>query len=340
MRTPSGKLIIEFAEDEIAFLNALNAILPAVPDFRRAVRKAVGEASHIIPFDAFAVSRPGRAGSIVTIFTVGPLSSPALASVRGDVERACSPAGHGLTNPPEVEVEVVELPGMGRAQDAAALGSAHLHAIQEAPVCCAGIFAAAERAFERKHFILLSVLATWLRSYLAFSDAYRQMEEMSFTDPLTGCYNRRKFLDEAEREIERARRYGYDLCLAVVDVDHLKQVNDTLGHPAGDELLRTMTEAFTRRLRKVDVFARYGGDEFVALLPHTPVAGAVLALSRVLVSCRELVHEKEEGRIEFSASIGLAPYRDGDTVDLLVKRADAALYTAKRERRGTVVIAD
>jgi diguanylate cyclase (GGDEF)-like protein len=340
MRTPSGKLIVEFAEDEIAFLNALNAILPAVPDFRRAVRKAVGEATQIIPFDAFAVARPGRTGPIVTIFTVGPISSPVLAAVRADIERTCAHEPLPAGTPGETEVEVVELPGVGRAQDAQAIGSAHVHAVQEVPACCCGIFAAATKAFERKHAILLSVLATWLRSYLAFSEAYRQMEEMSFTDPLTGCYNRRKFLEEAEREIERARRYGYDLCLSIVDVDGLKLVNDTFGHPAGDTVLRLVTEGFTRRLRKVDVFARFGGDEFITLLPHTPISGAVLALARVLGSCRDLAAERGPAGIKFSASIGVTAYRDGDTVDTLVKRADSALYIAKRERRGTVVVAD
>jgi diguanylate cyclase (GGDEF)-like protein len=337
MRTPSGKHIVSFDEDEIAFLNALNAILPAVPDFRLAVRRAVAEAVQVIPFDAFAVLRPDRGNLLLTIYSIGTPSNPFLAAVRAELEAAA-----GLAPGPAsgVEVEVVELPGEGHAERAPGIGSSHVCGPEDLPAFRCGIFAAASRSIQRKHALLVSMVATWLRSYHAFSEAYRQMEEMSFTDPLTGCYNRRKFLEESERELERARRYGYDLCLGVVDLDNLKLVNDQHGHPAGDALLKSLGEAFGRRLRKVDVFARYGGDEFVVLLPHTPVAGAVLALSRVLVAARELVQEREQGRIGFSASAGLSAYRPGDDLDLLLKRADDALLAAKKNARGTVVVGE
>ncbi len=337
MRTPSGRHIVSFDEDEIAFLNALNAILPAVPDFRLAVRRAVGEAVQVIPFDAFAVLRPERGIAALTVYSIGTPSHTFLAAVRAELEAAA-----GLSPGPEsgVEVEVIELPGAARAERAAGIGSSHVCGPDDLPGFRCGIFAAAPRSIHRKHALLLSMVATWLRSYHAFSEAYRQMEEMSFTDPLTGCYNRRKFVDESERELERARRYGYDLCLGVVDLDHLKQVNDQHGHPSGDALLRALGEAFGRRLRKVDVFARYGGDEFVVLLPHTPVAGAVLALSRVMTAARELVAEREQGRLGFSASAGVAAYRKGDDLDQLLKRADDALYAAKKAGRGTVVVGE
>ncbi|MBN1769621.1 MAG: GGDEF domain-containing protein [Deltaproteobacteria bacterium] len=337
MRTPSGKHIVSFDEDEIAFLNALNAILPAVPDFRLAVRRAVAEAVQVIPFDAFAVLRPLRGVVTLTVYAIGAPSQPFLAAVRAELEAAA-----GLAPGPEsgVEVEVVELPGEARAEHAVGIGSSHVCGPEDLPSFRCGIFAATPRSIQRKHALLLTMVATWLRSYHAFSEAYRQMEEMSFTDPLTGCLNRRKFLEESEREMERVRRYGYDLCLGVIDVDNLKQVNDQHGHPAGDALLKALGEAFGRRLRKVDVFARYGGDEFVVLLPHTPVAGAVLALSRVMAAARDLLTEREHGRLGFSASAGVSAFRKGDDLDGLLKRADDALYAAKRSGRGTVVVGE
>jgi diguanylate cyclase (GGDEF)-like protein len=337
MRTPSGKHIVSFDEDEIAFLNALNAILPAVPDFRLAVRRAVAEAVQVIPFDVFAVLRPDRGNAALTVYSIGAPSGPFLAALRAEMEAA---AGHAPSPESGVELELVELPGAARAEHAAGVGSSHICGPDDLPSFRCGIFAAASRAFQRKHALLLTLVATWLRSYHAFSEAYRQMEEMSFTDPLTGCFNRRKFAEEAERELERVRRYDYDLCLGIVDLDNLKQVNDTHGHPAGDALLRALGEAFGRRLRKVDVFARYGGDECGGLRPHTPVAGAVLALTRVMAAARELVAEREQGKLEFSASVGVSAFRKGDDLDGLLKRADEALYAAKKGGRGTVVIGD
>jgi diguanylate cyclase (GGDEF)-like protein len=336
MRTPSGKHIVSFDEDEIAFLNALNAILPAVPDFRLAVRRAVAEAVQVIPFDAFAVLRPERGVVALTVYSIGTPSNPFLAAVRAEIEAAA-----GISPGPEsgVEVEVVELPGVARAEQAAGVGASHVCGPDDLPAFRCGIFAEAPKSIQRKHALLLTMVSTWLRSYHAFSEAYRQMEEMSFTDPLTGCYNRRKFVEESDRELERVRRYGYDLCLGIVDIDNLKQVNDEFGHPAGDVLLRALGDAFVRRLRKVDVFARYGGDEFVVLLPHTPAPGAALALTRVLAAARELVGERETGRLAFSASCGVAAYRKGDDLDGLLKRADDALYSAKKGGRGTVKVA-
>lgn len=156
-------------------------------------------------------------------------------------------------------------------------------------------------------------------------------------DPLTGCYNRRKFVQEAEREIERVRRYAYSLCVGIVDLDNLKQVNDTHGHSAGDALLRTLGEALTHRLRKVDLFARYGGDEFVVMMPHTPITGAIVALERVLGVASDLAATRTEGKLHLSASAGVSAFRKGDNLDTMLERADKALYLAKKSGGGAVV---
>ena len=206
MRTPSGKLIVEFAEDEIAFLNVLNTILPvAVPDFRRAVRRAVVEAAHIIPFDAFGVVRAGRTATEITLYTVGGLSSALLATLRADLERAGVPAGGGPGPTSDSEVEVVELPGPARAPTRRNRGrstwrrpSRRRRAPARSSPWREMRSSAASRALDAGH---LAALVPGLQRGLP------KMEDVGH-DPLTGCYNRRKFVDESGASWRQARRYG------------------------------------------------------------------------------------------------------------------------------------
>ena len=164
-----------------------------------------------------------------------------------------------------------------------------------------------------------------------------KLERQARTDPLTGILNRRAFFDLGATELNRLRRYGGNVCMAVLDIDHFKRVNDTYGHQVGDEVLKLLTTTLTSRLRTSDVFARIGGEEFAILLLETSLAEAVSKVEELLGVMRDtdLVHETEAIHISFS--VGVSPLAaDDDSIDQAFSRADKLLYCAKANGRNCV----
>ena len=161
---------------------------------------------------------------------------------------------------------------------------------------------------------------------------------LSETDDLTGLYNMRGFSIVVGRLFDQAVRYNRPVSLLMIDSDNLKTVNDTYGHEAGNRLLRLIARCVETELRHTDVLARYGGDEFVALLPEAPAARALEVAQRIIKAIATTPLEFEGKRIETSVSIGLASYpEDGRSLDAIQGRADRAMYTAKEQGRNQVV---
>jgi diguanylate cyclase (GGDEF)-like protein len=158
---------------------------------------------------------------------------------------------------------------------------------------------------------------------------------MSTVDALTGLYNRSFFFTALEREIARGDRSGRAFCLVMLDLDDLKSVNDRFGHLAGDQVLRSISDIVKGGVRKIDVAARYGGDEFVALLPETdPTGGWVLA-----EKIRQTVAEQGMPGIDPvpTVSVGVVSYpADGRSADALLVSADRAMYASKRGGKNRV----
>ncbi|MDK2877573.1 MAG: hypothetical protein PWR06_289 [Thermoanaerobacteraceae bacterium] len=158
---------------------------------------------------------------------------------------------------------------------------------------------------------------------------YRQ----SITDPLTNIYNRRFFMQMLEQEMERTRRYGKSFSVIMFDLDHFKSVNDRFGHAAGDMVLKSVADMIKGRIRKTDYFARWGGEEFIILLPETSVEDAA-GLAEELREQLSSMTLPEVGRV--TASFGVAGYRTSDTIDTILMRADSMLYEAKAAGRNCV----
>ena len=175
----------------------------------------------------------------------------------------------------------------------------------------------------------------------SLNDELTRVHILSVTDELTQLPNRRAFMRGLEDEVARVQRYGYPLSLILLDMDHFKDINDSLGHPAGDEVLRSFASNILSIFRHHDMAARYGGEEFAILLPNTDQHGAKRALQKVQqrIAAHPYQHSGETHAMPtFSAGISL--YRPGETPGNLIERADKALYEAKRLGRNRIELAD
>jgi diguanylate cyclase (GGDEF)-like protein len=167
-----------------------------------------------------------------------------------------------------------------------------------------------------------------------------ELRELSITDSLTGLYNRRHFMEVLANEVARASRHKHAFSVMMIDTDHFKKYNDSFGHQAGDDLLKKIGIIFKESLRSIDSASRYGGDEFIVLLPEVGSEGAFEVGNRLRERVPAETRSGETKRVPVTLSIGLAVFPEhGETLEAIVASADSALYHAKRNGRNQVVLA-
>ncbi len=187
------------------------------------------------------------------------------------------------------------------------------------------------------HARLVTAFANQVAIAVENARLFGRVEQLAITDSLTGLYNRRHFLDLAENEFQRARRYQRPLALILFDIDHFKKVNDTYSHAAGDQVLQAIAGHCRDAMRNVDIMGRYGGEEFIILLPENDVNGASVVAERLRLCVAERPIQTDRALVSITISLGIADLT-GDCSDLatLLERADAAMYTAKSFGRNRV----
>jgi len=186
----------------------------------------------------------------------------------------------------------------------------------------------------------LTAVADRLGAALSNLRLRERLRQESIRDPLTGLFNRRYMVETLQRELARARRAGDHLAVVMADVDHFKRLNDQFGHATGDEVLQGVARALQRGVRSEDVVCRYGGEEFVVILPGTTLAMARQRAEQLRQSVGALAVPTQDGDVgQVTLSAGVADRDDGDSPEALLRAADRALFDAKRGGRDRVCVA-
>jgi diguanylate cyclase (GGDEF)-like protein len=185
-------------------------------------------------------------------------------------------------------------------------------------------------------FVLLFEL-TKTQGFIKLEQALKIINELAIRDELTGSHNRRHLIKLIENEKDRTARLGSLFCLCLLDIDFFKRINDTYGHSAGDTVLREFAVTVQRQIRESDSFGRYGGEEFLLMLPETSIDEAIMLAERVRLSIEKIDFSEISEDLALTVSIGVAEFRSGESISQTVARADEALYLAKSSGRNRVI---
>lgn len=175
----------------------------------------------------------------------------------------------------------------------------------------------------------------------ALLETNKELHQLSITDGLTGLLNRKHILELLDREISRSRRYGHPVSVLMLDIDHFKNINDTYGHQTGDIVMRRLADLFCETVRENDLVGRYGGEEFLILLPDSATQSGVQTAQRIRKRVQDLKIDASGENVSVTVSIGISSFPQyGQNADAVICAADAALYQAKSNGRNQVVISE
>lgn len=186
------------------------------------------------------------------------------------------------------------------------------------------------------HTDVLRLMTRTLTNAIQNVMTIEELKNIAVMDPLTECYNRTALTGYLEHSVATARRYGSDLSLIIFDIDRFKEINDRYGHQTGDGVLKEIAETVLSEIRKSDCLARYGGDEFILLLPNTNLFVAVALAERLRKKIANLRIDTSEGGISITASFGVSSLREGADGSAMLREADEMLYRSKARGRNRV----
>lgn len=186
--------------------------------------------------------------------------------------------------------------------------------------------------------ILVDRVASMELEAKGFRDHLEEQRQKALIDPLTGLPNRAAWTERLDMELARLQRYGGELLLAVLDIDHFKRINDDYGHLAGDKVLKIIAGELFKRLRKTDFIARFGGEEFVLLIPSTPMEGGLKLLDTLRSAIENCPFHFKGERVTISLSGGISSFGSAERSEQVFERADQALYRAKRSGRNRIEV--
>ena len=176
-----------------------------------------------------------------------------------------------------------------------------------------------------------------VRTHLRLRNLIKQLEDLASTDQLTGLSNRRDMLAKIEHEIFRYRRNKNTFALILCDIDHFKKINDSYGHDAGDYILINVAQSLKETVRNYDTVSRWGGEEFLIILPETDLDGGIQVAEKIRLTIEAKVFYYNQHEIKLTISFGISAFEDNMTIDSCIKKADEYLYVAKKTGRNKIV---
>jgi len=269
------------------------------------------------------------------------LSNETVENVKNESIKAyCNSTGKKL-HFDNIHTEVVKVRNRRRANHKATLASAEkIYFPLEVATAVLGIVSIiGVKKMGENHLRLISTMTNHLALALKNATEHQKIQELAVTDELTGLYNRRAFQHALDKELRRSKRYQKSLSLIMLDIDGFKEINDTFGHQAGDEVLKTLAAYLRSGVRDTDLIARYGGDEFAIILPETKAHEAAVLAERLKNSISHHSVTIEETPHPITLSIGIADIsNNGMSSDELIRRADHVLYRSKGDGGDAVKI--
>jgi diguanylate cyclase (GGDEF)-like protein len=190
--------------------------------------------------------------------------------------------------------------------------------------------------FSSEDIALIELFSQLVGASIGNIKLFEKIQRQARTDGLTGLANHKRLYEILEKELWRSRRYGGQISLIMVDIDNLKNINDTYGHRAGDKVIKAISSKIRECIRQIDTAARYGGDEFAVILPNTSLADATVVAERMVAAVGHATITWGKEQISLSISVGLGQYDADTSPEDITSRSDEALYTAKQAGKNTV----
>ena len=180
----------------------------------------------------------------------------------------------------------------------------------------------------------MSIFKNLIEADLKLIERNSDLEEKARKDSLTNTWNHSHIINILSNEIKRSARYGTNLSISMLDIDDFKKINDSCGHYVGDIFLKEITNCLKEQLREIDYIGRYGGEEFLIILPNTDLQGAYMQAERI----RKKISDIRIASSKVTISFGLATYQKGDTLSGLINRADYLMYEAKKKGKNSIAV--
>jgi two-component system cell cycle response regulator len=324
---------------EATILSEIGRVARSLVQFDETFTSVMNLVARVVEFDVGAMAFVERDEVDVELLLNRRTAPAVVDEAKARLLEAVTAARAGA-EPSQVRARLFAPPGTGNSAEEPVLGAFATFPV-ETNNRLAGMLAVSGRAVGRmtpETRAFLAQVANQAHIVLENSRLFERVRNLAIRDSLTDLYNHRHIMDLVQHEFDRVGRYQSAFSALMIDVDHFKSINDQHGHPAGDGVLREMAQVLRETLRAVDALGRYGGEEFVALLPHTGAEEARQTAERIRFHVQRRVFHAGASEVRISVSVGVAtcPGPGIDSADALLREADKALYRAKEAGRNRV----